>query len=151
MVLIDSYVSLAQIVEQKLTDNKTALGLKGIFYGDQRRIPYTPAACVEPMGKNRELQGLPRRTAVVLSCGIIVYLYNLGSPEDVRLADDEMAESIETILHQDPQLVDSNGDQQVIDSMVTSIESGYQQNGNSLFRAARLTFEAHSIVQLPTA
>lgn len=150
MALIDSYVTLAQIIETKLKDNATPLGLAAVYYGDQERIPFTPAVCIEPGGKNRRLNGAPRRTEVDLTCYIIVYLYNIASPEDVRLADDSLAEDIETLLHTDAQLRDGSLVPQVIDSMVTSIESGFQPKRNSLFRASRLTFEARSQVLLPS-
>lgn len=150
MALIDSYVSLAQIVETILNTNKVALGLQSIYFGDQERIPYTPCACVEPGGKERRLTGMPRRTEVTLTCYIIVYLYNLASPEDVREDADGKAEQIEAVLHADAQLRDASLEPRVIDSMVTSVDSGYQPKRNSLYRASRLTFEARSQVLLPS-
>lgn len=151
MVLIDSYTALAQDVKTRLEDNASALGLKAVYYGDQERIPYTPTAAIEPGGKERRLNGMPRRTEVSLTCYIIVYHYSLASTQDIRLENDTLAEDIETFLHEDCQLKDTNGEMTVIDSMVPNIESGIMVKRNTLFRASRITFEARSQVQLPYA
>jgi len=149
MAHTDSYVALSNRVKTILETNAVTLGLQDVFYGDQMRIPRTPAACVEPGSKQRELSGLPRRVSNILTCYVLVYLYKLQSAEDIREADDSLAEAIETFLHADAQLKTA-GEPTVLDSMVTSIESGYQQKGNSLFRAARITFQATSLTLLPS-
>lgn len=150
MPLIDSLYTLSKIVHDALEANKEALGLNVVYYGDQERIPYTPAACIEPGDKSRRLNGAPRRTEVTLTCYVILYLYNVASPESVREGVDSLAEDIETFLHMDAQLRDGDLVPQVIDSLVTNVESGYQPKRNSLFRASRLTFEARSQVLLPS-
>lgn len=148
-MLTDSYVTVAQAVNSILVANRTTLGLQDVFYGDQNRIPRTPAACVEPGGKSRTLNGMPRRTDLTLTAYVLVYHFRLATAEAVRLENDTLAEDIEAFLHIDAQLKDTEGEAVVIDSMVTSIESGYQMKANSLFRASRLTFEARSQIQLP--
>lgn len=151
MPLTNSYLYVAKDVQARLEVAKTDLGLADIFYGDQDRIPRTPTVCVEPGSKNRDLNGHPRRTEVRFTTYLIVYHYMVRSTEEIREANDDLAEDIETLLHLDAQLRDSEGEPTVIDSIVSSIESGYQQKRNSLFRASRLTFEARSQIHLPVA
>lgn len=149
MPLIDSLTDLAKDVKTRIEAQQGPLGLTAVYYGDQERIPTTPAICVEPGQKTRELNGLPRRTEVDLTIYVICYLYNLKSPEEIREGTDTLGEDIETVLHADAQLRDGSQEPTVIDSMVRSVESGYQMKRNSLFRATRLTFVARSQVQLP--
>jgi hypothetical protein len=149
MPLTDSYVDLAKDVQTRLEAAAVSLGLTAVYYGDQDRIPTTPAACVEPGDKDRELNGMPRRTEVEMTVYVILYLYNLKSPEEIREDVDTIGEAVESLLHTDAQLRGVGGEPTVIDSMVRRVESGYQQKRNSLFRATRLTFVARSQVQLP--
>lgn len=142
--LTDSLLTVSKYIETMLTTNQGPLGLQDVFFGDQTRIPRTPAACVEPGDKNRTLNGIPRRTQVDFTIYIILYLYRVKDAEAVREESDLVAEAIETLIHTDARLGGH-----VIDSIVTSVESGYQQKGNSLFRASRLTIGARSQVQLP--
>lgn len=151
MPLTDSYVTVARYIETLLVNNKTTLGLQDVFYGDQERIPRTPAAVVEPGGKQRTLNGAPRRTQVDITAYVIIYHYNLKNIETLREDNDRLAEQIEATIHQDAQMKDGTGNMQVVDSMVTAVESGFQPKGNSLFRASRLTIEARSQAQLPSS
>jgi hypothetical protein len=142
--LTDSLVTVSKYIETMLSTNAVALNLEDVFYGDQQRIPRTPAACVESGEKRRTLKGAPRMTLVDITTYIIVYHYKLKSVQEIREDNDLLAEAIETLVHSDCKLGGY-----VIDSMVTSVESGYQMKGNSLFRASRLTIEARSQVLLP--
>jgi hypothetical protein len=142
--LTDSLVTVSKYIETMLSTNAVALNLEDVFYGDQQRIPRTPAACVESGEKRRALKGAPRMTLVDITTYIIVYHYKLKSVQEIREDNDLLAEAIETLVHSDCKLGGY-----VIDSMVTSVESGYQMKGNSLFRASRLTIEARSQVLLP--
>ena len=149
MALTDSYTAVAKDIQARLEANKTALGLEDVFYGDQNRIPRTPAVCVEAANKTRELNGLPRRTEVDMTIYVIVYHYKITNVQDVQEEVDTLAEQIEDFLHLDAQLRDNAQEPTVVDSHVRSVESGYQQKKNSMFRATRLTFVARSQVQLP--
>lgn len=149
MAFHNSYLQLAKDIQARLEGQKVAFGLTDVFYGDQDKIPRTPAICVEPGDKTRNLNGLPRRTEVNMTVYLILYHYQLESIQVVREDNDTLAEQIEDFLHQDPQLRDNLGNATVIDSLVTRIESGYQQKRNSLFRASRMSFEARSQDQLP--
>lgn len=129
---------------------KTALQIQDVYYGDQERLPRTPAVCVEPGEKVRELNGAPRRTLITFTNYIIVYHNPVKNATVIREEDDQRAEAIERFIHADPYFADGSGNDQVIDSLVTSIESGYQMRANTLFRASRLTVEARNQEQLPT-
>lgn len=144
--LTDSLLTVAKHIESILVAQQLALNVKDIFFGDQERIPRTPAVCVEPGEKRREYNGAPRRTQVDLTVYLIVYHYRIKDTQSIREENDLLAEAIETLIHTDCRLGGY-----VVNSLVTSVESGYQVKGNSLFRASRLTVEARSQVQLPLA
>jgi hypothetical protein len=146
MPLTESNVVINQYLTGLLETNKVALTLSDVYYGDQQKIPRTPTACVEPGEKRRELNGMPRRTEVIFENYILIYYNKVGTFEENRVADDLLAEAIETLVHTDAEMGGLT-----IDSMVTRIESGFQLKSNTLFRAARLTVEARSQVQLPSS
>lgn len=144
--LTDSLVTVAKYIEAMLTAQQVALNVKDVFFGDQERIPRTPAICVEPGDKKREYNGAPRRTQVDFTVYVIVYHYRIKDTQSIREENDLLSEAIETQIHMDCRLGGY-----VVNSLVTSVESGYQVKGNSLFRASRLTIGARSQVQLPMA
>lgn len=144
MVYSDSIVTLCQYIVDKLTDNAEALGLVDIYYGDQERIATSPAACVEPGPKNRDLQGANRRTENTITIYVIVYHSEIRSPQSNRKDADALAEAIEAVLHLDPTLGGY-----VRHSYVTNISPGYVNKINGPMRASRLTFEASNITMLP--
>lgn len=139
-----SYVDMADYLKTLIETNRTSLGLADVYYGDQNNIPRTPSACVDPGGKDRGLNGAPRRTLVTLTNYVLIYHNKMTSTEIIRREDDQRAEAIEKLIHQDSQMGGL-----VIDSMVTGIESGYLMRERTMFRASRLTIEAHVQEMLP--
>lgn len=139
-----SYVDMGNYLVQLMKDNQVDLTLADVFYGDQSNIPRTPTACMDPGGKNRELNGAPRRSLVTITNYIIVYHNKMQGTEKIRLEDDQRAEAIEALIH-----TDSTMGGLVIDSMVTGIESGYLMRERTMFRASRLTVEARVQEMLP--
>jgi hypothetical protein len=101
--------------------------------------------CVEPDHKTNQLKGAPRRIRIDIRNFLLVYFAYVGSPQDNRHAADELAESIETLLHKDATLGGL-----VIDSMVDDVESGYVTKSGSLVRGSRITFSAQSQGMLPS-
>jgi hypothetical protein len=144
MVLTDRMVDTAKYVQHKLDDAKAQLGLEAVYYGDQDKIPVTPAVCVEPGTKRRTLDGVPRATLVTMDVILLVYLQKIGPMQIAREEADVVAEDVEAFLHGDPQL---NG--LAIHSLATSVEYGYAARDSSIMRTARITFEATSKVHLP--
>jgi len=142
--ITESIVDLALDVKRRLDEAKATIGLADVYYGDQTKIPRVPAACVEPIVKRREHQGVPRQTLVDFQVGILVYLAEANSVQTTREDVDRVAEAIETELHKDSQMGGL-----VIDSLVSTLESGYAFRGNTLYRTSRIVFTGRSKVGLP--
>ena len=150
MPLTGSYVTIAQYLYDKIVANKGPLGLStavdvtNVFYGDQDKIQFVPAICVEPDNKHREFNGVRRRTENDIRTGILIYHGRVADPQSNRKDCDIMAEAVETLIHNDPQLGGN-----VISVLVTDIDSGYQTKGNSVLRSARLTVMSKTQTLLP--
>jgi hypothetical protein len=140
----DSLVEFATYIKMILDDAKPQLGVVDVFYGDQRKIPRTPTVCVEPGGKDREYAGAPRAVMNTLELVILVYHMRIADVQSVREEVDTIAEDVEAFLHNDKTV---NG--LAIDSLVTSMDSGYAVRANTLFRTTRLTFQMRSKTYLP--
>lgn len=144
MGLTDSLVTYAQYLYNLLNDNKDELGLELVFYGDQTKLGATPAVCVDPNLKTREISGAPRRTAVELSAFIIVYHSKVQDNQTTRVETDKYSETVESFIHQNAQMGGL-----VIHSLVSRMESGYLTRSNVQYRTTRLTVDATSQIQLP--
>ena len=127
-----------------LEQHQDALELKGVSYGDQERIPFTPFACVEPGRITREYNGTSRRVIVMIPTHIITYHAKVQSVEDNLKTVDDLTDAIMRLVHADNQLGGL-----CIDSLVNEITPGYQRRGNTLFRATMLTVEARQQEILP--
>lgn len=153
MTYTSNMETLVQFYVDQLNANKNVLGIQGAFYGDQERIPFTPCVCVEGGEKDRQLNGAPRRTLTIVTIYFLVYHTQLKPAVQVRKDDDRVADTIEAFIHTNPQLRTNISDpetDQAVDSLVSRVESGYQQKSNSLFRASRLTLEVRVQEQLPS-
>lgn len=144
--LTNSLQDVAEYLETLLVNQQGALGLADVYYGDQSRIPRTPTACIDPGEKRRELNGIPRRTDVRFINYVLLYHNPIDSVIALTKESDALAEEIETLIHLDAKMGGL-----VIDSMVTTVEFGYQTRGSSLYRVSRLTVEGRSQVQLPSS
>lgn len=145
VVLTDSISTIGQYLFSMLDSNRVDLGLKGVWYGDQEKIPETPAACVEMGLKRRELNGTPRRTLVVIDAYIILYHERISDEQENQRQSELKAEQVENLIHQDPQLGGL-----VVHSLITSSEPGYVQRGGAKVKASRLTVECTSQKVLPS-
>lgn len=146
MTFTDSLVTVVDAVTAKLESNVEALGLTDVFFGDQDLIPRSPAACVEPGTKERDLQGANRRTENTFTIYILVYHSEVRSPQSNRRDADVLAEAIETLLHQDATLSGL-----VRHCYVVKVESGYARKQNGVMRSSRITFEASNMTRLPSS
>jgi len=144
MPLTASLVAICDALKTKLETNSTILGLKAVYYGDQDKLPVSPVVCVEPDTKVRDLKGVPRKTEVTVTVYLMVYHSEITDVQTNRYSADELAEAVETLVHQDPQL-----DGLVVHCMITRVESGYSNKANSIMRSSRLTFEATTQELLP--
>jgi hypothetical protein len=142
----DSLVTVSDAIVAKLEEHLEELGLNDVFFGDQDLIPRSPAVCVEPGDKVRDLQGATRRTENVFTIYLLVYHSEVRSPQSNRRDADSLAEAIETLLHGDATLGGL-----VRHCYVIKIESGYSRKSNALMRSSRITFEARNMTMLPSS
>jgi hypothetical protein len=142
----DSLSVLAIWVQDLLSDPAwmAANNIALVMYGDQDKVPQVPLVCVEPSEKARDLVGAPRRTEQVFELFILIYFGGLQDTQLNRQQTDQIAEAVETRLHQDSKCAGL-----VYESHVSRVTSGVANKGGSLMRATRLTFNARSRVQLP--
>lgn len=148
MALTDSLVTVADAIVAILEAKKVQLGIQDFYYGDQDRLPRSPAICVETGEKIRELNGAPRRTLVTLPVYLLVYHGALkAAAAGQRKENDVLAELIETELHKATNR-DLGGI--VIHQMVTALEPGYQRKTDGLWQTTQITITATSQVQLPS-
>lgn len=137
-------LNLTQYLFDKFVEAKDDLGANDVFFGDQDRIPRANTICVEPDEKQQELNGVPRRIAVDVRIYVLVYHNEVRSGQ-ANLADSlSLAEAVEDLVHQDPQLGGL-----CIHSMVEASKAGYARKQNGLMRATRITLKISSQVQLP--
>jgi len=122
----------------RLNENKEIFtpAIQDVFYGDQQQIPRTPAICIEPDGKKRTIEGVPRRAANEYGLYVILYVSAVTDSQSNSRQSVELAEQVEDFLHADPTL-----DGLVIHSYCTELEPGYRQRKDTLFRACRIKFE----------
>ena len=133
-----------------LPANKTALGLHtdGVFYGDQLRVPVTPALCVETGEVEREGNyigsGGMRKVDVNMDINLLVYHSKVTDTETNRRDLDQMLDRIEDFIHADMHMED-----QVLWSLCTRIEPGYLTRDGSTMRAGRIVITIRSQEMLP--
>lgn len=140
----DSLVTYALTIQNLIAAAQTDLAISDIWYGEQTKIPRTPAVEVITGQKVRNPAGAPRRVENLFECFVLVQAGQVQDAQlNLRLAE-QLAESIETILHTDPTLGGI-----VFNNTVVRIESGVSTRSKTEFRAARLTVQAKSLTLLP--
>jgi len=140
----DSLETFTATIQNLITAKQTDLAVADIWYGEQTKIPRTPAVEVIPGGKVRNPAGAPRRVKNAFECFVLV---QAGQVQDAQLnlhLAGQLAESIETILHTDPTLGGI-----VINCLVVRTDFGVSLRSKTEFRAARLTVQAESLTLLP--
>jgi hypothetical protein len=145
MALTDRLDILGGYVYNLLLDNKVALGLADVWYGDQNITPTTPCAVVETGPKRRAYNGAPRRYGIAIDIYIILYLEKIQDQQLNRKQSETLAEDVEALLHQDWTMGGL-----VIESYVATSEPAYATRGRSLVSATRLTLTATSEKMLPS-
>jgi hypothetical protein len=146
MTLATSLSTVCDALVSLLETNAEDLGIPvgGVFYGDQSKIPVSPAVCVEPDSKTSELYGAGRMTEVNFRVNILVYHSEIRNIESNRRDADLLAESIATLTHKDPTFGGL-----VIHCFTSEIQSGYATKDRSVIRTTRLTWTARSQERLP--
>lgn len=124
----------------KTPPNPTTLGIgiPDMYFGDQNRIPRTPALCVDSGDYSRTLSGRggKGRTDNIFTVFTMFYLCKVADIQATKLSVEQLAETAMDILHAD---VTFGG--LVIHGFVTKIEPGYSMRQGVLFRTARMTWE----------
>jgi hypothetical protein len=144
-VLDSAYGQLYKVADYwhtKFEANKVSLGLADVFYGDQKQIPRTPALCIEPDGKKRDLSGAPRRTENTFGIYFLLYVSTVASVETNARDALVLGETIETFLHQDPTCHTAPAQPLVVHGYCVEVEPGYRTRGDTLYRACRIKYEA---------
>ncbi len=135
---------VATYVHSSLLTAKVQLGIIDVWFGDQDRIPRTPAVAVEPGETSRELNGAPRRVEEQHTVYLLIYHNKVQSGSQSRLEAQQFAEVVEDFLHNDPTLGGL-----VIHSFATANESGFSSRKGTTLVTNRVTFTATSQRQLP--
>lgn len=144
--LTDSLLTTSVRIYDLLVANAASLGLVGptltnVWYGDQLNLPETPAVCVEPGTKTRELRGVPDMTENGLDIHLFLYHTAVGGEQQVSRRDCiEFAEAIERFLNVNHlNMTNSIGEQIIIHGFVRSLDAGYQyKNGTTLYNAVHM-------------
>jgi hypothetical protein len=144
MAPTDSMITFSQALQALITTNKVALGISDIWFGEQKKITTTPTVEVIPGEKTRTPAGAPRRVTNMFEIFIMVLAGKVQDVQQNLLDADNLAESIETLLHTDPTIGGL-----VINCLVIRIESGYATRSSTQYRAARLTVTAETRTNLP--
>lgn len=133
--------TITQALVDLMVTNKTTLGLKDIFYGDQNLIPRTPSLSVDPGPRLRDYTQTGLQTTVELTEFIMIYHSQYKDLQTVKKATDVLAEDVEAVLHLNRTEI-GTGSQLVVHSLVTSVEPGFAERGKQIFVVHRLTWEA---------
>lgn len=129
---------LVRTIKTILESNMDALGLRGVYYGDQDKIPHYPAVSVQSGGKDREQRSL-HEWGLVLKATIFVHHGKVQSSEITLEEMDGLVEEIENVIHGNLTL---NGT--VIFGFVTSVEPGVFLRDEVMVRSTRMSYEAQS-------
>lgn len=98
MAYITSIPEMVQKILNLISDNAAALGLQGVYYGDEDLIPKFPAVSVQGGRKNRTI-ATTRQFEVALTVQINIYFGKVQSSEINTKETEELAEAIEDLLH----------------------------------------------------
>jgi hypothetical protein len=141
--LTASMVEVTQRVYDVLSDAKDELGIAAVYYGMQELIPEFPAISVESGRKQRQLAersgGSTHKWAITFTVSLMVEHGKLQSSTTTRKETEQLAELIETKLHEDLKLGGL-----VIFGFVTSIDSGVTRRKDIMIRATRIIWEGVS-------
>lgn len=136
---------VAREIKDYIESQKGILGVEQVFYGDQRKIPNTPAVCVEPAVVDRPLTGTSYQTTNTFTISIIVYHTSLEGIELILETADEVAEAVADAINLESTPPKFGGGTQlngkVISGHVIRLEHGFRTMNDQLMRANRLIWE----------
>lgn len=129
---------LVRTLKTILEANMTQLGLQGVYYGDQDKIPHYPAATVQSGGKDRTQRSL-HEWGIILRATIFIHHGKVQSSEVTLEEMDGIVEEVENVVHGNLTL---NGS--VIFGYITTVNPGVALRGEVMVRSTRMTYEAQS-------
>ncbi len=148
MALFTDHADVVQHMIDKLTAvHITATSdLEAVYYGDQGRIPKTPAAAVMagPLSRTIELSGAASWYDLEFTSYIMLYHGLLADLQTITKATDQLATTLVSTLNVNRQMDDSGGDAQAIHSYVTGTDPGFADRGKSLFVVHRMSVATRS-------
>lgn len=136
--------SVGEYLYDLIETNQAELGLAGVYYGDQERLPSTPSVCIETAKTTRELVAIPRRVDTMFEVYVIIYHNPVADTTSVRRDVEELTDAVEALIHTKPSLGDL-----VIHAFVTTVEHGYVTKNERVVRASRLLVSCQSKQNLP--
>lgn len=144
MALTDSLLDFSTALYDKFVGLKATLGLEDVFKGDQILIPRSPALCVEPAPKTRDLQGALRRTRNVFETYLIVYHSEIRSPQENLFDAIDLAEQVENYVHLDKTLGGI-----VTHCFCTQVIPSYTRKSGVMFRTCGVLVQGTTTTNLP--
>jgi len=114
-----------------------------VYYGDEEKIPRTPAITVAGIAKTRELAGTGHQTLNSFEVVMTIFHAKYGSVQVNRQECDKFAEEVEEFLHSDRRL---GGE--LIHSFVSRVEPGYVARGEQILAGTRITWQGLSKTRL---
>lgn len=149
-ILTDSILTTAERLYDLAVANAASLGLAdgappgdtNVWFGDQDLLPRTPALCVEPGTKHRDLAGFPDMTRGTIDVHMLLYHSRPGGEQQQSRRDCiRFAENVERYFHVNHlNLLNSAGDQIIIHGFFTDIDPGYVYKTGTLYNAVRMTW-----------
>jgi hypothetical protein len=137
------------LVADKVGANTLGLVNGDVFYGDQDKLPRTPAVCVQASDTTSPLDGVPRMVRRQHETIITVFHAGYDDNQTTELESQQFADAVADFLDGNMELRDAAGnDPLVIHGWVVSNAPGYMRVGDNKFRATRLTWQGVSKTQL---
>lgn len=137
-------VGLSIAIKELIQSHASSLGIRRVDYGDVDRVHESIQVCVEPENKMTSSRTTGRGVTREFRVHTFIYFSYITNPEYNREFCDRMAESLETILNQDPTM-----GQRLISGMVTEVASGAATKDGVTVRANRITYSGTTVDQLP--
>ena len=139
MALFTDHADVVQHMVDKLTEDHVPGDLQVTYYGDQRRIPDTPAASVMAgqLERTIELTGAGSWYTLTFTSYIMLYHGLLADLQTLTKATDQLSTTLQATLNGDRKMVDGGGEQ-AIHSFVATADPGFAER-KALFVVHRMT------------
>lgn len=130
------FTNVTQYWVDTLNTNKFDLGLQDVYYGDQVKIPRTPAVAVDTGDLSREIKAVQNFTEDTIEIYFLCYLSKVKTEEAARKQSEVLLETVLDFLDKD-----TTAGGNVIYGYVTRAEPGYVNRSGILMRSARVTWQ----------